>query len=47
MAFRDEVFAAMQRLRETGDILESQVARDFWPVPSYGEILYHIVDSPV
>lgn len=47
VAFRDEVFAAMQRLRETGDILESQVARDFWPVPSYGEILYHIVDSPV
>ncbi|MCB1137591.1 MAG: glutamine synthetase III [Leptospiraceae bacterium] len=42
-AFRDEVFAAMNALRETADTLESQVAREFWPLPSYGEILYHIV----
>lgn len=42
-AFRDDVFGAMSDLRETADILESQVARDFWPLPSYGEILYHMV----
>jgi glutamine synthetase type III len=30
----------MARLRETGDALESVVAADLWPLPSYRTLLF-------
>ena len=31
---------AMARLRETGDAIESQVAADVWPLPTYRDLLF-------
>jgi glutamine synthetase len=31
---------AMARLRETGDAIESQVAADLWPLPTYRDLLF-------
>ena len=30
----------MARLREAGDSIESQVATDLWPMPSYRDLLF-------
>jgi glutamine synthetase len=38
--FRDRVIPAMVALRETGDTLESIVAQDLWPLPTYREMLF-------
>ncbi|MCL2492771.1 MAG: glutamine synthetase III [Clostridiales bacterium] len=40
--FGDEAIAAMTALRETVDALELIVDARFWPLPSYGEILYSV-----
>ena len=40
--YRDKVFGAMQDLRETVDKIEPDVASDFWPVPTYSELLFRI-----
>jgi glutamine synthetase len=37
-----KVLPAMQKLRDTVDELELVVGKDYWPVPSYGEILYSV-----
>jgi glutamine synthetase len=31
---------AMARLRESGDAIESQVAADVWPLPTYRDLLF-------
>ena len=36
---RDEVFPAMQALRDLGDGLEDAVAAGLWPMPTYRELL--------
>jgi glutamine synthetase len=36
------VIPAMEKLREVVDGLEVLVDRDYWPLPSYGEILYSV-----
>jgi glutamine synthetase len=36
------VIEAMERLRATADALELLVDSDYWPLPSYGEILYSV-----
>lgn len=41
-AWRDGVLPVMERLRETSDALERVLPRDMWPVPTYGEMLFHI-----
>ncbi|MBP1628182.1 MAG: glutamine synthetase catalytic region [Holophagaceae bacterium] len=41
-AYRDKVFAQMAIVREKGDKLESLVARDAWPFPSYEELLFSL-----
>jgi glutamine synthetase len=38
--FRDKVVPAMSALRETGDKLETMVAHDVWPLPTYREMLF-------
>jgi glutamine synthetase len=35
-----ELKPAMERLREVGDALESQVAADLWPMPNYRDLLF-------
>jgi glutamine synthetase len=37
---RDKVIPRMQALRELGDELETQVSAEFWPLPSYRELLF-------
>ena len=32
----------MQDLRETVDKIEPDVASDFWPVPTYSELLFRV-----
>jgi len=37
---RDEVLTAMAELRKSGDKLETIVADDLWPLPTYREMLF-------
>lgn len=37
-----EVFKTMQALRQTCDALEVVVAEDFWPFPTYGDLLFRV-----
>ncbi len=38
--FRDDVLPAMAEVRTLGDKLETMVADDLWPLPTYREMLY-------
>ena len=40
--FRNEVFSRMQELRAVGDSMETETASDFWPYPSYSELLFSV-----
>ena len=40
--FRDTVIPAMNELRLVADELETLTAEDYWPFPSYGEMLFSI-----
>ncbi len=40
--FKDTVFPAMVALRKPIDILEDIVDKEFWPVPSYGDMLFEV-----
>jgi len=40
--YRDEVVPAMQTLRTAADDLEVLVAKDLWPFPSYGDMLFAV-----
>ena len=40
---RDQLLPQMKKLRKPIDELELLIAKDCWPVPSYGDLLYHIV----
>ncbi len=40
--FKDVVFAAMNDLRAPIDELEMLVDQDFWPVPTYGDLLFEV-----
>ena len=35
-----QLMPAMAALRETGDAIESQVAADLWPLPTYRDLLF-------
>ena len=41
-AYRDLVFTAMGELREDVDVLETLVDADYWPLPSYSDLLFKI-----
>jgi len=41
--YREKVFAAMVELRLTVDELETLVGKKYWPLPSYGQILYSVI----
>ncbi len=40
--YRDVVFAEMGKLRELGDAMERKTSAQYWPYPSYGEILFGV-----
>ena len=40
--FKDVVFPAMSELRTPIDALEMIVDKSFWPVPSYGDLLFEV-----
>ena len=42
MYYKDSVFAAMSALRAAADQLETLTASDYWPYPSYGELLFGV-----
>jgi len=41
--YREKVFSAMVELRIDVDGLETLVAKKYWPLPSYGQILYSVI----
>ena len=40
--YKDTVISAMDALRADGDALEEITSSDFWPYPSYGDMLFSI-----
>ena len=40
--YHDEVFADMQSLRAVADELETIVGEEYWPFPTYGELLFNV-----
>ena len=40
--FRDCVFASMQELRAVADEIEVNMAKEYWPYPTYGELLFNV-----
>lgn len=40
--YRETVFALMQELRAVGDAMETETALEYWPYPSYGELLFGV-----
>lgn len=40
--YRETVFALMQELRAVGDTMETETASEYWPYPSYGELLFGV-----
>ncbi|MEE1105602.1 MAG: glutamine synthetase type III, partial [Ruminococcus sp.] len=40
--FRKNVFAKMQEIRAVGDSMETETASEFWPYPSYTELLFSV-----
>ncbi|MFR7592952.1 MAG: glutamine synthetase III [Longibaculum sp.] len=42
MIWRDEVFTAMNQLRDITDIIETKVDEKYWPMPTYLDLLFGI-----
>ena len=40
--YYDEIVPAMNRLREPADKLEMIVDKDYWPFPSYGDLIFEV-----
>ena len=40
--YREVVFAEMEKLRALGDAMERKTSAQYWPYPSYGEILFGV-----
>ncbi|MCX7747278.1 MAG: glutamine synthetase III [Clostridia bacterium] len=40
--YRDDVFSKMGMLRIDGDKLETLVDEEFWPIPTYGDLLFKV-----
>ena len=41
-AFKEQVIPVMNELRDAVDELETMVAKDSWPVPTYGDLLFEV-----
>ncbi|MBQ3462182.1 MAG: glutamine synthetase III, partial [Clostridia bacterium] len=42
MYYKDTVIPAMDALRETADTLETMVSKEYWPFPTYTDLLYYV-----
>jgi glutamine synthetase len=42
MYYKNTVIPVMDSLRETADTLESVVGKEYWPFPTYTDLLYSI-----
>lgn len=40
--YKDNILTAMQELRAVADEIEALVAEDYWPFPTYGQLLFSI-----
>ena len=40
--YRDSVIPAMNELRKTCDAMEKLTAKEMWPLPQYGDMLFNI-----
>ena len=40
--YREEIIPMMNAVREAADSLEAVVAKDYWPFPTYTELLYNV-----
>ncbi len=40
--YQNEVLTVMAELREVADRLETMMAKDFWPMPTYTDLLYNV-----
>lgn len=40
--YRDNVLSVMNELRKVGDTMETDMATEYWPYPSYGDMLYSV-----
>ena len=40
--YKDTVIPAMDALRETADTLETMVSKEYWPFPTYTDLLYYV-----
>ena len=41
--YRDVVFVTMQEMRAVADELETLTAKDYWPFPTYSDLLYSVI----
>ena len=39
---RDNIIPAMARMRAAADELETITAKEYWPLPTYGELLFSV-----
>jgi len=42
IAYRDLVFAGMGALRQDADLLETMIDAEYWPLPTYSELLFNV-----
>ena len=40
--YRDRVVTALQSVRKAVDLAETKMPADYWPMPTYTELLFHI-----
>ena len=40
--YRDKILPVMEKLRTDADALECLVSNEFWPMPTYGDLLFGI-----
>ena len=40
MYYKNTVIPAMEALRETADTLETMVSKEYWPIPTYTDLMY-------
>ena len=40
---REKIIPSMNELRKTADELEEKVNEEFWPFPSYSDLLYTVI----
>ena len=40
--FRDEIIPVMEKLRKSVDEAETVVGSDYWPYPTYADMLFYI-----